>query len=248
MQMQSVAQLVYPSQCLSCGDLVEDDFGLCSRCWRDTPFISGLVCDKCGVPLMGAEEGGAGMSASPPTPLCDDCMNVRRPWSRGRAALLYEGNGRKLVLALKNGDRQDLAPPAAGWMARAAQPLLSDNMLIAPVPLHWMRLMKRRYNQAALLGIELSRILQRAICVDLLQRPRRTRKLDGLGVEERFAMISGSIRVHPRRRHLLIGRSVLLIDDVMTSGATFAAAAETCLAAGARDVSVLALTRVAKSI
>jgi len=236
--MQRAVHLLYPSQCLSCGGLVDSDFGLCGTCWRDTPFIAGLVCDKCGVPLIGEDTGEA--------VLCDDCMTTARPWAQGRAALLYKDNGRRLVLALKHGDRQDLATPSGGWLARVAAPMVRENTLIAPVPLHWMRLLKRRYNQSALLATELAHAVRRSCCVDLLQRTKRTRSLEGLGRDARFSMLAGSIQVHPRRTHRLAGRPVLLVDDVMTSGATLAAATEACLTAGASEVCVVTLARVAK--
>ena len=137
--LQAALHLVYPPQCLVCGALVTSDFGLCGSCWRDTPFISGLVCDLCGVPLPGEETGKAEH--------CDDCLTIARPWSRGRAALLYKDNARHMVLALKHSDRLDLVRPAATWMLRAAAPILEPGMLVAPVPLHWQRLFRRRYNQ-----------------------------------------------------------------------------------------------------
>ena len=95
--------------------------------------------------------------------LCDDCLTIARPWERGRAALLYRDNGRKLVLALKHGDRMDLARPAADWMVRAARPLFAPGMVVAPVPLHWLRLFTRRYNQAALLSAAIARSADLAI-------------------------------------------------------------------------------------
>lgn len=236
--MQSALQLLFPPQCLGCGAPVASDFGLCADCWRDTPFIAGPVCDLCGIPLPGAVEGQGDC--------CDDCRTIARPWARGRAAMLYQGTARKLILGLKHGDRLELARPAAAWMMRAARPILAPEMVVAPVPLYWTRLVRRRYNQSALLSGELARAAVLDHCPDLLVRTRRTATQDGRDREARFLNMSGAIRVHPKRRRHLAGRPVLLIDDVMTSGATLAAAADACLAAGAISVSVLALARVAK--
>lgn len=131
-------------------------------------------------------------------------------------------------------------------MARAAQPLLQPGMLVAPVPLHWLRLIKRRYNQAALLSSAIARLAGLDHCPDLLQRRRNTGSQDGLTRDGRFANMTGALTAHPRRLRLVEGRHVLLVDDVMTSGATLASAAEACIAAGAREVSVLVMARVAK--
>lgn len=218
--------------------MVESDFGLCGPCWRDTPFIAGTVCDACGIPLPGADDRHRLE--------CDDCMERPRPWTQGRAALLYKDRARRMVLALKHGDRGETVRPAGLWMARAAKPLLRDGMLIAPVPLHWARLVRRRYNQSALLAQQLSIQTGLAQCPDLLVRTRRTRPLDGKSVTQRFADLDGAVQVHPRRRHRIAGRRVLLVDDVMTSGATLSACASACLDGGAAEVCVIVLARVAK--
>lgn len=235
---QTAVRLVYPPRCISCGTMVESDFGLCGPCWRDTPFISGLVCDACGTQLPG--------QAAEIPEYCDDCLTTARPWSRGRSALRYRDNGRRLVLALKHGDRQDLARPAATWMARAAQPILQPDTLIAPVPLHWLRMLSRRFNQAAVLAQGVARETGLDWCPDLLTRPRRTQSLGGLDRDARHATLDGAIRVNPRRADRLRDRAILLVDDVMTSGATLSAATQACHAAGAREVCVLTLARVGK--
>ena len=228
---------LYPPQCICCTELVEDDFALCPACWKDTPFITGLTCDLCGTPLPGESDTAVS---------CDDCLALARPWEQGRAALLYKGNARDLILKLKHADRMDLAPAAARWLHRAARPLLRPGMIVAPVPLHWFRLIRRRYNQSALLSARLAALANLPHCPDLLIRTRRTPPQDHKDRDARFRNLTGSIRAHPRRLHLLKDRDVLLIDDVMTSGATLAAASEACLAAGATRVSVAVLARVAK--
>lgn len=238
MALQTLMRTIYPPRCLNCGDMVDSDFGLCGPCWRDTPFIGGLVCDLCGTPLPG---GVAGEIAH-----CDDCLRIARPWSQGRAAVLYDGNGRKMVLALKHGDRHEIAQPAARWMALAARPMLQPGTVLAPVPLHWSRLLRRRFNQSALLAQALSRETGLPHCPDLLRRVRRTEVLDGKGRDQGFAALTAAISVHPKRADVIENRAVLLVDDVMTSGATLAASAEACIAAGASQVCVIVLARVAK--
>lgn len=236
--LKSALHLIYPPRCLTCRELVDDDFGLCGTCWRDTPFISGLVCDQCGVPLPGEDDGQA--------ELCDACLRIARPWAQGRAALLYKDLGRRLVLSLKHGDRSDLAKPAALWLARAAKPMLRDRMLVAPVPLHWSRMLKRRFNQSAVLAEAFAKHVDLPYCPDLLVRSRRTPSLAGMSFDERFRTTDGAIKPNPAQAQQAKERPVLIIDDVMTAGATLSACTQAAYAAGASEVCVLTLARAAK--
>ena len=220
-QLQTAVAVIYPPRCITCGDLVESDFGLCGTCWRDTAFLGGAICNCCSVPLTPGGQGDVHY--------CDACMLAPKPWVQGRAALLYRDTGRKIVLGLKHGDRQEMARPAGLW-----------------VPLHWMRLLKRRYNQSALLAKFVAGNLGLAWCPDALVRVRRTVSLEGLSRQQRFDTLENAIQPHRRRGALLKGRPVLLIDDVMTSGATLMACTRACLDAGSGEVRVLTLARAAK--
>ncbi|MDP5086745.1 MAG: double zinc ribbon domain-containing protein [Yoonia sp.] len=238
MRLQSIIRAIYPAQCVACDALTDDDFGLCSACWREARFIGGLICDTCGTPLPG--EGDEENLQ------CDDCMTIARPWDKGRSVLVYSGVGRKLILGLKHGDRTDLALPAARWMAQriAKWPLL-DTVLV-PVPLHWVRLARRRYNQSALLALALANVMDRPVCVDALLRPKKTKPLEGHSRDARFAALSDAIVPNPKRISQIKSKHVVLVDDVMTSGATLAASAEAAKSAGATNVSIVTLARVVK--
>lgn len=237
-QIQMAVSLIYPPRCLGCGGLVDSDFGLCGSCWRETPFIGGTVCESCGVPLPGQADGFRLD--------CDDCMEHPRAWSQGRAALLYRDQARALVLALKHGDRGDIAKPAASWIMAVAKPLLENDPLIVPVPLHWTRLLRRRYNQSALLALQLAKQSKLQCCVDLLHRQKRTESLDGKTREQRFVALGDAVALNPRQKARMQERVILLVDDVMTSGATLTACTDACLCGGAAEVRVVTLARVTK--
>jgi predicted amidophosphoribosyltransferase len=160
--------------------------------------------------------------------------------------MIYKEKARRLVLSLKHGGRTDLTRAAGPWLARAAKPLITVETLIVPVPLHRFRLLRRKFNQAALLAGQAAAVAGVQYCPDALIRRKNTAPLEGHTRDQRFEALSGAIVPNPKRMALLNGRKVLLIDDVMTSGATFAAATEACYSAGVDDVCVLALARVVK--
>lgn len=242
MSLQTVLQTVFPSECLSCAERVEEPFAICGICWAETSFILGASCDLCGTGLPGQTRGAGEVLT------CSECETTARPWDHGRAVFGYDGIGRKLVLALKHGDRADIARAAGPWMARAGADLFQDNPVILPIPLHWTRLARRRFNQAALLAWSLVRHTEQPLQVEptALLRLRPTPTQEGRDYDARHQNVTDTMLAHPRRGACLAGRSVVLIDDVMTSGATFTAATEACRAAGAEKVSVLALARVGR--
>ena len=187
------------------------------------------------MPLIGAEDGADA---------CEGCTRHPPAWDRGAAALIYAGAGRRMVLGLKHGDRLDMVRPLAGWMASAGRDLIAEADLVAPVPLHWTRLFRRRYNQSAELGRALARRAERRFVPDLLTRRRATAPQNG-GREARAANQAGAFALTARHAAAVAGRRVLLVDDVLTSGATLSACADVLRAGGVAGVDVLALARVA---
>lgn len=159
----------------------------------------------------------------------------------------YSGTARRIVLSIKHADRLDLVPAAAAWMARAGRPVLTADTILVPVPVHWTRILKRRYNQAAELSRALSRQSGLDHCPDALVRTVRTAPQEGMTVDQRFAHLSRAFSPNPKRIGRLVGRDVCLVDDVMTSGATLSYATDAALEAGARRVCVLVLARVVKA-
>ncbi|MGI9390058.1 MAG: double zinc ribbon domain-containing protein [Boseongicola sp.] len=237
--MHRALALIYPDQCAICTNFVEAPGALCASCWRSTPFLTGHVCEMCGASLIGFSDGFSD--------ICDDCIAMPRPWSRGRAVFAYRDAGRRIVLALKHGDRTDLVPAASQWMARAGTELFQSQPLLVPIPIFWTRLVRRKFNQAALLASAICGHSGLDACLDALKRTRATKIQDGMTVDQRLINLDGAILVSAKRAHLLKGREICLIDDVMTSGATLTVASQACYDAGAAQVSVLVLARVMKA-
>ena len=222
---------------MACGVETENERGLCQSCWIDTHFATGQVCDSCGVPVPeGAQE----------IIHCDSCLSFPPAWDQGRCSVLYEGAGRKLALLLKHSDRLDLVPQMAQWMYASAAPLIEEDTVIIPVPLHRFRLLRRRFNQAAILAQKLGKLSKRSVYVDALRRVKPTKTQKNMSREERFQNLDNSMILSPRFKDQLKDKSVLLVDDVMTTGATLSACAEICRASGAKKVNVVTFARVAR--
>ena len=240
--LRSLPQLalnaVLPPRCLTCGVLVERSGALCAACWAEVAFIAPPYCACCGLPF----EYDLG-----PEALCGECTREPPPYTRARAVMRYTEMSRRLVLAFKHGDRTEGAPAFGAWLARAGAELLAEADVIAPVPLHRWRLLSRRYNQAALLAQALGRETGLPVAADLLLRRRHTASQGRLSVAARRRNVAGAFAVKPARQADLAGRHVLLVDDVLTTGATAAACARTLRRGGAAAVSVLVLARVVRA-
>ena len=234
---RAVLDLLLPPSCVLCAAPVAAPGLLCAACFAGTGFISEPCCVRCGVPFAAAGQGG-------PDRLCPACRDAPPAYRRARAALRYDAHARRLILPFKHADRTELAEMLAPHMARAGAALLAEADLLVPVPLHRARLFHRRYNQAALLAFALARRSGCPVVQDALRRVRPTVALGHASAAERAVALADAFIVRRSRTGRLHGRRVLLIDDVMTSGATANGCVTALLAAGAAAVDVLVAARV----
>ena len=229
---------ILPPRCLGCGEMIEGTRSLCASCWRGLTFIGAPCCRSCGYPLLQtvAEQ-----------PICGGCTAEPPAYARARAALRYDEGARGMILRFKHADRTDITRTFGRMLMRAGAELLEDCDLITPVPLHRWRLLRRGYNQSALLAYALADQSKHPVIPDLLQRVRQTASQQGLSGEQRKRNINtAAFRLHTRHRHRVAGRRVLLIDDVLTTGATVTACTQVLMSAGAAAVDILALARVVR--
>ena len=228
-----------PPLCPACRDLVGDQGGLCASCWSRLSFIARPYCERLGIPF--AYDPGPGI-------LSMEAIADPPAYARARAAARYDDVARELVLAFKYGDRLDLAPTMGRWMAHAGRELLADADMLVPVPLHWRRLWTRRFNQAAALAQAIMAESGVPIAYETLKRVRATAHQVGLSAAERAANVQGAFRVPTEKRPSIRGRRLVLIDDVLTSGATVDTCARALLRAGAAHVDVLVFARVVEAV
>jgi ComF family protein len=223
-----------PHLCPVCRDLVTDA-GLCPACWSKLSFIAAPYCPRLGIPFV--YDPGPGILsmqaiANPPA------------YQRARAAVRYDDVARTLVHAFKYGDRLDLAPMIGRWMGRAGHELFEGADALVPVPLHWRRLWTRRFNQSGALAEAISRESGVPVAHVALRRVKATAQQVGLSRKDRARNVQGAFSVDAAGKAQIAGRRLILIDDVLTSGATTDACARALLRAGAAQVDVLVFARV----
>ena len=234
--LRSALDLALPQLCPACRETVEGR-GLCASCWSKLSFITRPYCERLGIPFV--YDPGPGI-------LSMEAIADPPSYNRARAAVRFDEISRALVHALKYGDRLDLAPMMGRWVAQAGHELLADADALVPVPLHWRRQWARRFNQSAMLAATISAASGVPIAAGALKRVKATVQQVGLSRAERGDNIQGAFRVPATGRAAVAGRRLVLVDDVLTSGATVEGCARALLRAGAANVDVLIFARVAE--
>jgi ComF family protein len=236
----ALLDLVYPPSCLVCRKAVAAHGGLCAACWREIAFIERPFCERLGTPFaIDLDQPGLispEAAANPPV------------FRRARAVARYDSDkARSLAHRLKYHDRLELAAPMGRWMARAGADILADADLLVPIPLHRLRLAARRFNQSAELARVVSRECGAPVETHALLRVKATAPQVGLSRAQRSVNLSGAFRIDPERAALIEGRNIVLVDDVLTTGATANAAARALLKSGAGQVDLLVFARAVTS-
>jgi ComF family protein len=228
--LRRIADLVYPPTCLGCGVLTGRHGAVCAACWSKVRFIERPYCEVLGLPF--SYDPGPGMLSA---------QAIAHPpsFERLRAAAIFDGTARDMVHGLKYRDRSDLAPIMAGWMERAGGDCLNSCDAILPVPLHRMRFVLRKFNQAAELARHLSKRTGKPYLPATLVRTKRTKRQVGLSAQARQDNVRAAFAVRSGHEADVFGKRIVLIDDVYTTGATVSAATRALKKAGAAEVSVL---------
>lgn len=229
---------VLPPQCPVTGEKVAAPGLLSPAGWAQIRFIDDPVCARCGAPFA-HDDYGAGAT-------CAGCMAEPPAFESARAAALYDEAAHKLIVAFKHSDRTELTALLGGWLVRAGAPLFREGTIVVPAPLHPRRLLGRRYNQAALLAAEVARRTGLACLPDALIRVRATPPQQRLSAAARKRNVAGAFAVNPARAPMLAGAHVVLVDDVLTTGATLSACARALKKGGAGRIDALVLARVAR--
>lgn len=234
----SLLDFLLPPVCLNCHQPLDLSHHLCAPCWQGLDFISKPYCQINGTPLpfdLGEGAISATAQAHPPS------------YGRARAVAHYNDTMRTLIHKLKYQDRHELVTLMAIWLQTAGKELIDECDLIIPIPLHKKRLWERRFNQSTLLGKKLSELSQKPIDLTILKRTKQTKSQVGLSLKARKANLAGAFKLTKQKTNTIYNKSILLIDDVITTGSTVNSAAKVLKNAGAKTVDVLSLAHVTKS-
>lgn len=229
--------LLLPPRCPVSGEIVNATGLLAPHIWAGLSFIEIPYCHDCGLPFSFDMGEGA---------ICASCAGNPPVFGQARSALVYDDASRGLILAFKHGDRLESVPALVPFMMRAGGDLIAQADYLVPVPLYRWRLLRRRYNQASLLAYGIGKAAKKTVLPDSLFRTRSTPIQGHMTSGARAKNVKNAFAVREKDKARVAGKNILLIDDVYTTGATVSECAKALLKAGAAQVNVLTLARVAK--
>lgn len=224
--------LCFPPSCYICGEFT-DTIGLCANCWKNIKWIAEPKCEICSAPF-----------SIPTQKICGNCMKKTPHFDKTDSVFVYDNHSKKMILLFKNGDCTFMAPQFACWMHRVAEKDLLAADMIIPVPISMRKRLKRKYNQAELLAMELSKLSGIIYEPRILIKKKNTRPQEGLSRISREKNLSGSFGINEKYAHMLSGKNIALVDDVMTTGSTANECAKVLKKHGVSHVTVLTIARV----
>ncbi len=230
-----IVDLILPPRCPVTGDIVDFQGLIASHAWRGLDFITDPLCARCGLPLD-FEIGQGGQ--------CMDCLDQPPAFDSARAALKYNDVSRHLILGFKHGDKTHVVKSFTPWLEQVGREMLTKADYLVPVPLHPFRLISRRYNQSALIAQNLSEFLDIVHLPTMMLRVRATPSQGHLNGDERAKNVRKAFAINPKYKEMIRGKSLVLIDDVYTTGATIQECSRVLRQCGAGQVHALTLARV----
>ncbi len=230
--------LLFPAQCVNCDEGVDQPGSFCAQCWSQLTFITDPRCVQCGYPFEYHTDDNM---------KCASCLTNPPSFDSGVSVIQYDAASKASILAFKHADRTDLAPAFARWLVTAGNEAITNDALICPVPLHKKRLQKRRYNQAALLAKEVAELTNSRYVPDVIQRIKNTPSQGNKNAKDRIKNVKNAFRLNSKWRQTIVGKHIILIDDVYTTGATLNACAACLKKAEVNKVSILTLSRVVRA-
>ena len=223
---------IFPPQCISCYTPTGETAALCSACWDSISFIGSPLCDRCGTPFE---------IDTPDNTICAGCSYRKPQFDRSRSVFKYDDHSRQIITNFKYRDNTYTSDAFARWMMRSGVDILKNSDILAPVPLHRLKLIKRRYNQSALLVNSIAKMTYIEKHNNLLLRVKNTPPQAGLTYKQRFGNMSGAFKLNSKYKNIIKGKRICLVDDVLTTGATIEACAKILKKSGAAKVHVLTL-------
>jgi ComF family protein len=242
---KKILSFLLPARCLVCRDVIEEEGHICASCWGGLTFLSEAKCDRCGIPFEVIDLKNQD-DADETSLTCPPCLKSPPPFQSAVSSLLYDDKSKDLILRFKHGDATHMAPAFGQWLSKAGKTILDRTDYLVPVPLHWKRLLKCQYNQAALLVNALEKACGVPALLEGLERTAHTPTQGYLTREERHQNVSGKFVVPSKNTSIVNKKVITNVDDVYTSGATVKACAFALQKAGAAEINVLTLARVAQ--